>query len=269
MNTATMNNMPTHKIVVGIALAAVFAIGLSFFVREVHESKDAVKNVPTAAQEQAAAESAAPSSSTAAQLPTDQVSMPPSALPAVPPTVPPVVAAAPIESTSNNVVKGSANLPASDEPGQAASKATTKSAERPAAKVRTGNDTAALRIAAAPTANPGITSSAAPSAPLDTQPAPANTVAPASTVPQAATTPALPATSSELAASDSQITTAVKSEMATIAPNVNVGVTTTDGVVALVGTVPSQDAADQARQATLRVAGVKHVDVSALKVSDQ
>jgi hyperosmotically inducible protein len=61
----------------------------------------------------------------------------------------------------------------------------------------------------------------------------------------------------------------VKSEIATAAPNSHVDVTTTNGVVSLAGSVPSQDAVDQARTAAQRVAGVKHVDASALTVSNQ
>ena len=41
------------------------------------------------------------------------------------------------------------------------------------------------------------------------------------------------------------------------------------GVVALAGSVPSEDAVDQARQAAQRVAGVKQVDASGLTVSNQ
>jgi osmotically-inducible protein OsmY len=57
----------------------------------------------------------------------------------------------------------------------------------------------------------------------------------------------------------------VKSKIA----NGNVDVTTANGVVALTGSVPSQDAVEQARQAARLVAGVKQVDTSALNVSNQ
>jgi osmotically-inducible protein OsmY len=61
----------------------------------------------------------------------------------------------------------------------------------------------------------------------------------------------------------------MKSEIAAAAPNNAVDVTTSNGVVALAGSVSSQDAVDQSRQAAQRVAGVKHVDASALTVSNQ
>jgi osmotically-inducible protein OsmY len=46
-------------------------------------------------------------------------------------------------------------------------------------------------------------------------------------------------------------------------------VTTTNGAVALAGSVPSQDAVDQAKQAALKVDGVKTVDTSGLYVANQ
>jgi hypothetical protein len=95
---------------------------------------------------------------------------------------------------------------------------------------------------------------------------PATTGAPA----DAQQAPASPAAAgNEPAASDSQITADVKSHIAVVAPDNNVHVTTTNGVVALAGSAPSQDAVDQAKLAAFRVAGVKDVDVAALKVSGQ
>lgn len=86
-----------------------------------------------------------------------------------------------------------------------------------------------------------------------------------------ADTPLPPAPVAQAAAtnagSDSQITASVKSEIATAAPDSNVDVTTNNGVVALAGSVPSEDAVDQARQAAQQVPGVKDVDASALTVS--
>jgi hyperosmotically inducible protein len=78
-----------------------------------------------------------------------------------------------------------------------------------------------------------------------------------------------PTADATMAASDSQITAQVKSEVANAAPSSNVDVRTDNGDVALAGSVPSQNVADQAKQAALRVAGVKHVDASGLSVSNQ
>jgi hyperosmotically inducible protein len=70
------------------------------------------------------------------------------------------------------------------------------------------------------------------------------------------------ATSTELAASDSQITTDVKSQIA--GDNPNIGVTTTHGVVALTGNLASQDAIDHVKDVAGKVKDVKSVDTSAL-----
>jgi hyperosmotically inducible periplasmic protein len=72
-------------------------------------------------------------------------------------------------------------------------------------------------------------------------------------------------TSSGLAASDSQITTDVKSEIAgdRLSKDVAIGVTTTHGVVALTGSVATQGAIDF-KDVAGKVAGVKSVDTSAL-----
>ena len=74
------------------------------------------------------------------------------------------------------------------------------------------------------------------------------------------------ATSTESAASDGQITTDVKSQLAgdSLSKGVNIGVTTTHGVVALTGTLTSQKAIDHVRDVAGKVKDVKSVDTSAL-----
>ena len=74
------------------------------------------------------------------------------------------------------------------------------------------------------------------------------------------------ATSTEFAASDGQITTDVKSQLAgdSISKGVNIGVTTTHGVVALTGTLTSQNAIDHVKDVTGKVKDVRSVDTSAL-----
>jgi len=74
------------------------------------------------------------------------------------------------------------------------------------------------------------------------------------------------ATSTESAASDGQITTDVKSQLASesLSKGVNIGVTTTHGVVALTGTLTSQNAIDHVKDVAGKVKDVKSVDTSAL-----
>jgi hyperosmotically inducible protein len=73
-------------------------------------------------------------------------------------------------------------------------------------------------------------------------------------------------TGPELTASDSQITTDVKSELAgdSLSKDVNIGVTTTHGVVALTGTLASQSAIDHVKDVAGKAKDVKSVDASAL-----
>jgi hyperosmotically inducible protein len=73
-------------------------------------------------------------------------------------------------------------------------------------------------------------------------------------------------TSAVLTASDSQITTDVKTAIARdlAVKDLNIEVSTTDGVVALTGSVASQGAIDQAKDVAGKVKDVKRVDTSAL-----
>jgi len=77
------------------------------------------------------------------------------------------------------------------------------------------------------------------------------------------------ATSNELAASDSVITTEVKSQLAadSISKDLVIGVTTTQGIVVLTGTVLTQDAIDHARGVAEKVKDVKSVDTSAMRIT--
>jgi hyperosmotically inducible protein len=157
------------------------------------------------------------------------------------------------------VTKDNAGSPASDASKPTKSKASDR-ADRHVAKTRNSGDATAIRVASAANSN---TNPADAGATANTQQGPAQTGQ------DAATSAGPAATSSEPVASDSQITAYVKSEIATAAPKSNVNVTTTNGIVALAGSVASQDAVDQARQAAQRVAGVRQVDASALTVSNQ
>lgn len=74
--------------------------------------------------------------------------------------------------------------------------------------------------------------------------------------------------SDELAALDGVITTEVKSQLAagSIGKDVDIGVTTTHGIVVLTGTVLTQDAIDHARGVAEKVKDVKSVDTSAMMI---
>jgi hyperosmotically inducible protein len=77
------------------------------------------------------------------------------------------------------------------------------------------------------------------------------------------------AATTEAGASDSQITSDVKSAIAgdSASKDFNIGVTTSAGVVALSGKLATQDAIDQVKGVAGKVKDVKSVDTSALLVA--
>jgi hyperosmotically inducible protein len=77
------------------------------------------------------------------------------------------------------------------------------------------------------------------------------------------------ATSNEPAGSDSRITAELKSQFAadSLSKNVDIGVTTTQGVVVLTGTLATQDAIDHVKNVAEKVEDVKSVDTSAMKIT--
>jgi hyperosmotically inducible protein len=76
------------------------------------------------------------------------------------------------------------------------------------------------------------------------------------------------ATKTQRVASDSWITTKVKSEILadSVSKGFKVGVTTTHGVVVLDGALGNQDAIEHVKKVAAKVRGVKSVDISALRV---
>jgi hyperosmotically inducible protein len=252
-----MNSNSTHKIVVGIGLAVVFGVGVSVFAVRAKEASDLARNAPAPAlaapADQNATDTAAPAQSPAVPSSTDQTAPASGATPSVP------AAAPPPDAHSGQT---------SDDYSPAAK---WDREDRNAAKTRNSADYARSRVgsvahskssplqASAASASDTASSSAA-GATAEAQPSPA--------AQETAMTADGPASSSAPVA-DGQITASVKSEVATAAPISDLNVTTTDGVVALAGSVPSEDAVDQAKQAALRVAGVKRVDASGLTVSDR
>jgi len=83
-----------------------------------------------------------------------------------------------------------------------------------------------------------------------------------------AATPSNAASKAGAAVSDSWITTKVKSELLanSVSKGFQVSVSTKQGVVALEGKLPSQEAVDYVKSLSEKVAGVKSVDTSGLIV---
>jgi hyperosmotically inducible protein len=185
---------------------------------------------------------------------------------------------APSAPTTSNAAKDVTGATLSEQSSPPKSKALDR-ADRTVAKTRnsgsSGNsgDTSRTRVASAANSNTSPAQAPAPSSSDTTSSSPAGATADAQQVPaqtgqEAAMSAGAAATSSEPVASDSQITASVKAEIATAAPNSNVDVTTSNGVVELAGSVPSPVAVDQAKRAAQRVEGVKQVDASGLTVGN-
>jgi osmotically-inducible protein OsmY len=277
-----MNSESSSKLVIGVALAATFGAGFYFFVARGSHTHD----TQIAQTAPAAPPPALPTAPVA-----DTSATPPAAMTA-PVTGPAANGAAPASSTppaaaAAPAVAQNATTP-SDNAGPAITTPKKKTSDHHVAKrssdsfADTSGNGANKDPESASTAKPAATgTSDSANNMAANSPAPAMAAAaPTTDAPQAAPAPAAqdapvaanaPATAqpAQPVASDSKISNDVKTEIATAAPNSNVNVSTTDGAVALSGSVPSQDAINQAKQAAQRVDGVKTVDTSGLLVNNQ
>jgi hyperosmotically inducible periplasmic protein len=268
-----MNPDSTHKIVVGVVLATAFSVGVSTFAIRTQHENEAARNAPTpapaAAAEQNAPDTAAPIQNASAQTPSDPAAVASAAPPAAPPVVAPTPNVSSATAASNTIKDGSGALP--NEGSSSAKSKAADHADRRAARARSSAEGADTRLASNSSSSspPEQTTSSSADSVRNEAPIAATGDSPQASVQTGQEAANGTGSGMAPAAVDSQITAEVKSEIAAAAPNSAVDVTTSNGVVALAGSVSSQDAADQASQAAQRVAGVKHVDASALMVSNQ
>ena len=232
----------TSRIVVGLGLAVVFAVGLFIFATQTRQPpvmQTALNSAPPPAADPSTAGATTPAPDLAT----------PSPEPASPPSAPPA-AAAPVVSD--------APLAAETKPAKAKKPAR---ANREPSKPTDDATIPANAIAAvtSPDATP-VTATPAPTTPAVDVPEGAAAVAAAPAASAPATAPV---------ATDSQITASVKAELAAVAPESKVDVTTNEGVVSLIGQVASVDTIALARQAAERVPGVRAIDTAAMTVSNQ
>lgn len=242
-----MNSKSTSKIVIAGGMAAVLVIGAVSFALLSHRPASVA-----------------------------QITQPPAAVaptPDAPAAVAPIpdvpAAAAPIPDASASVAqKGSVGGKAGDTASRAAIEPKI-AGDRHRAKARSSvgatNDSvtstgSAVHSSEKPAAEIAKSSDGVNSVDAPTMPSPASGMA--------ADAPAV-AMSTDPAASDSRITSEVKSEIAadSISKGVDVAVTTTNGVVVLSGTLATQDAIDHVKGVAEKVKDVKSVDTSALKVT--
>jgi hyperosmotically inducible protein len=241
-----MNPYTSRKILVASGMAVVVGIGVVIFALRVH-SETSVAQTPhppaplaqTPADTRAAAAEIPIAPAAVAQVPdapaavahSDSVGTK-SADTAAPSAVEPKLA------RNRHLEKADTSAVATTDTGTRTGSA-AKTSEKPAAETA-GNSADRVKAAEGSTTTPASSSS-----PADNQKV---------------------GTSTEFASSDSQITTDVKSQLAgdTLSKDATIGVTTTHGVVALTGTLASQNAIDHAKDVAGKVKDVKSVDASAL-----
>jgi hyperosmotically inducible protein len=251
-----MHSQTSRKIIVAGGMAAVVLVGVVTFALRSHpvasvaqtaQPPPPIAQVPPGAPGAAVEIPAAPA--TAAQIP--------AAPPAVAQT--PAAPAAVVHNDSVATKSADTATPSAVEPKLAHS--------RPVAKARTS--AVATNSAVTRTVSPADTSEKSAAETVasnfdhvksadESTPPPATSSSPADEQKVG--------TGTEFAASDSQITTDVKSQIAgdSLSKDANIGVTTTHGVVALTGNLASQGAIDHVKDVAGKVKDVKSVDASAL-----
>jgi hyperosmotically inducible periplasmic protein len=269
MNEMNEPSSSSRKIIIAIAMAAVVGIGTVTFALRSHRTT-AVAQIPAVS---ASVPQAPDAASSVAQTPAVAAAVPQT------PDVP--VSAAQRDrltsTASNTAVPASGDTtPAAIEPKSTAVE--PKSAvDRHVAKAHTGVGTtnrtvtrtgsavdssekpAAATVASSMDGGKSVDLPMSPSAPSGV----------AANAPEVAMSTEPASSSTEPAASDIRITTAVKSEIAadSSSKDANLGVTTTNGVVVLTGTLATQDAIDHVKGVAEKVKDVKSVDTSALKIT--
>jgi len=234
-----MNPKTSHKVIAAGGMAALIAIGTAvFFMRSPPSAPIARVEAPTA-----------------------PVAEPPVAVPEALASLP----AAPVPD---------ANVPVAPTVAAVNDAPSHKASERAVVPMADAKPPRHREAASADSQVDASSHTVARSEPVATiaKPAVADTVVGADrsdTGPMTASMPALSpdsGASGSVVASDSQITSEVKSAIASeaLARDASIAVTTTDGVVALSGSVPTQAAIDQVKDAAAKVKDVKRVDTSGL-----
>jgi hyperosmotically inducible protein len=242
-----MNSQKSRKFVVAIAMAAVVGIAVVTFALRSHSVAPIAQSVAPAAA--------------VAQIP--------DAPAAVVQTPDAAAAVSDIEVVASR--KASTATSPAAEPKRARTRNLGKA---DVGAVATDDTVARVAPEAAAGASPAITAVATNVDPVksvaDLAATPATLTSPTDDQKTGTSTVMPAAIPAEMPASDGQITMDVKSEIAvnSLTRDVNIGVSTTDGVVALTGNLASQDAIDHVKDLVAKVKDVKSVDTSALIVAN-
>lgn len=236
------NSQKTRKIIVASGMAAVVGIAVVIFALRSHPATPVAQTAPPVTPPAAQTFPAAPEA--AAPMP----AAPPAAQI---PEVPAVVA----HGDSVSSKSADAATAAAPEPKVARTRHLAKAATTNGTVTRTGS-------AADTSEKPAVETVASSVDPVKS--ADESTRTPATS--GSSTDTQNVGTSTDSAAADTQITSDVKSEIASdsLTKDVKIGVTTTHGVVALTGKLASQDAIDHVKDVAGKVKDVKSVDASAL-----
>jgi hyperosmotically inducible protein len=276
MNEMNELSSSSRKIIVAIAMAVVVGIGAVTFALRSHR--------PTAVAQIPAVPVAVPQTPDAAS----SVAQTPTVPAAVPQTPDAPTSAAQIDHLG--ATAGNTAVPAAIEPKSAGDRHVAKAhtgvgnADRTVTRTGSAVDSsekpAAATVASSvdggkgvdvptPPSTPSGMAANAPEVAMNSEPAASSTEPAASSTEPAASSSAPVASNTDPAASDMRITTAVKSGIAadSSSKDANVGVTTTNGVVVLTGTLATQDAIDHVKGVAEKVEDVKSVDTSALKIT--
>jgi osmotically-inducible protein OsmY len=234
-----MRTSRTPKIVIGVGLLAVYAVILSTVILRDE------RTVVAAPHEQDSIQAAATGTYDA--------------------TVPAALVAD--SASPSGAATTTAEQPATTNPEQPVAVAAQSRAPAPARAAATPAEDKAIARAMPVPSQPTVVQNVASAVTTNSPDVSADTseAAMASVAPEVA---AAPSPAAQPAPSDSQITADVRSEVAAVAPDDSIEVTTRDGVVALAGSVSSQDVINKAWLAARNVAAVKDVDVSALMVGN-
>jgi hyperosmotically inducible protein len=236
-----MSSPAARRVVVGVGLAVVFGIGVSMIVAPALRGvkNQAALNAPRAAAssgEPAVNSPAADSAASAREASTAPVAPPAVTTPGPQPSSPPLA--------TNSAASNDTNAP---QPRHESGRATQSATGVKKSSAPPNDDTDTTTPSSPPAPNDVVASS-------DATPAPA---------------PAPDEANANAADTDGRITAQVRSSIATLAPGSNIDVKAMSGIVALAGSVPSQDMVEQARQAAQQVPGVRQVDTSALLVANR
>jgi osmotically-inducible protein OsmY len=268
-----MSSRAASRIVIGVGLAVVFGIGVSIIMEQGTQNQ-AAHNAPAAAASSDQTAVNPPAADALASLRNAATApLAPSAVASPGPS-----ASNPPVAVNQAVLNGTNSASSGSDANESSASSNDTNMPKPGHGSRHAPSTASVKKSSAPPndsnlknahgdSGSGVTTLSSPPAANDAVVSSETTSAPSAEAKPASENSS--GSSASGADVDGQITAQVRSSIATLAPGSNIDVKAISGIVALAGSVPSQDVVEQARQAAQQVPGVKQVDTSALMVRNQ